>query len=149
VLSLEPHADGSRRLAAGAGLAVVAALTFGLFFVGIDAGSDESAAWAVAAARIASVPVAVGAALLTAATLRPPRRLLPMLVGVGVFDTSANALFAAATTYGAVGIVAVLGSLYPITTMVLARLVLEEQLGRSKRVGGGVALAGAALVAGG
>jgi drug/metabolite transporter (DMT)-like permease len=149
VLSLEPHADGSRRLAAGAGLAVVAALTFGLFFVGIDAGSDESAAWAVAAARIASVPVAVGAALLTAATLRPPRRLLPMLVGVGVFDTSANALFAAATTYGAVGIVAVLGSLYPITTMVLARLVLGEQLGRSKRVGGGVALAGAAFVAAG
>jgi drug/metabolite transporter (DMT)-like permease len=149
VLSLEPHVDGSRRLAAGAGLAVVAALAFGVFFVGIDAGSDESAAWAVGAARIASVPVAVAAALLTAATLRPPRRMLPLLVGVGVFDTSANILIAAATTYGAVGIVAVLGSLYPVVTMVLAWLVLDERLDASKRVGGGVALAGAAFVAAG
>jgi drug/metabolite transporter (DMT)-like permease len=149
VLSREPQADGRRRIAAGAGLAVVAALAFGLFFVGIDAGSDESAAWGVAAARLASVPVAVAAALLTAATLRPPRRLLPMLVGVGVFDTSANVFVAAATTYGAVGIVAVLGSLYPVVTMLLAWLVLGERLGASKRAGGGVALAGAALVAGG
>lgn len=149
VLSLEPHADGSRRLAAGAGLAVGAALAFGLFFVGIDAGSDESSAWAVAAARTASVPVALVAALLTAATLRPPRHLLPLLVGVGVFDTSANVFVAAATTYGAVGIVAVLGSLYPVITMVLAWLVLGERLGLSKRLGGGVALVGAALVAGG
>jgi drug/metabolite transporter (DMT)-like permease len=149
VLSREPHADGRGRMAAGAGLAVIAALAFGLFFVGIDAGSDESAAWAVAAARLASVPVAVVAALLTAASLRPPRRMLPMLVGVGVFDTSANVLVALATTYGAVGIVAVLGSLYPVVTMVLAWLVLGERLGLSKRVGGGVALAGAALVAAG
>ena len=59
VLSREPRADGQRVIAAGAGLAVVAALGFGLFFVGIDAGSDESAPWAVTAARAASVPVVV------------------------------------------------------------------------------------------
>jgi drug/metabolite transporter (DMT)-like permease len=72
-----------------------------------------------------------------------------MLVGVGLFDTGANVLIAAATTYGAVGIVAVLGSLYPVVTMVLAWLVLGERLGPAKRVGGGVALVGAAFVAGG
>lgn len=148
-LSREPHGTRSGRIAAGAGLAVVAALAFGLFFVGIDAGSDESAAWAVAAARGASVPVAIAAALVTATALRPPRRLLPMLIGVGVFDTASNVLVATATTYGAVGIVAVLGSLYPVVTMVLARLVLGERLVVSKRVGGGVALAGAAFVAAG
>jgi drug/metabolite transporter (DMT)-like permease len=147
VLSLEPATGQRGRLAAGAGLAVVAAFAFGIFFVGLDAGSDESAAWGVTAARLASVPVAVVAALLTRATLRPPRRLLPMLVGVGVFDTAANVFVAAATTYGAVGIVAVLGSLYPITTMVLARFVLGERLDATKRVGGGVAIGGAALVA--
>jgi drug/metabolite transporter (DMT)-like permease len=48
-----------------------------------------------------------------------------------------------------VGVVAVLSSLYPVTTIVLARLVLKERLGAAKRVGGGVALAGAALVAAG
>jgi drug/metabolite transporter (DMT)-like permease len=149
VLSRESSEDGRGRVAAGAGLAVVAALGFGLFFVGIDAGSDESAAWAVAAARTASVPVAVLAALVTATALTAPRRQLPLVAAVGVFDTGANVFVAAATTRGAVGIVAVLSSLYPVTTIVLARLVLKERLGAAKRVGGGVALAGAALIAAG
>ena len=146
-LSREPSVPGRPRVAAGAGLALVAALGFGLFFLGIDAGADKSTAWAVAAARGASVPIVLIGALATGATLRPDRRLLPLLVGVGVFDTSANVLVAAATTAGAVGIVAVLGSLYPITTILLAWLVLGERLGTAKRVGGGVALVGAALVA--
>jgi drug/metabolite transporter (DMT)-like permease len=148
-LSREPSVRGQPRFAAGVGLALVAALGFGLFFLGIDAGADESTAWAVAAARGTSVPIVLIAALATRATLRPDRRLLPMLVGVGVFDTAANVLVAAATTAGAVGIVAVLGSLYPVTTILLAWLVLGERLGTSKRVGGAVALAGAALVAAG
>ena len=149
VLSWESAEDGRARISAGAGLAVVAALGFGLFFVGIDAGADESAAWAVAAARTASVPVAVVAALVTATALTAPRRLLPLVVAVGVFDTAANVLFAAATTRGAVGIVAVLSSLYPVVTVVLAWLVLGERLGMPKRVGGVAALAGAAFVAAG
>jgi drug/metabolite transporter (DMT)-like permease len=147
VLSREPSVPGQPRVAAGVGLALLAALGFGAFFLGIDAGADESTAWAVAAARGASVPIVLVAALATGATLRPERRLLPLLLGVGVFDTSANVLVAAATTAGAVGIVAVLGSLYPITTIALAWLVLGERLGTSKRVGAGTALAGAALVA--
>jgi drug/metabolite transporter (DMT)-like permease len=147
VLSWESSEDGRGRVAAGAGLAVVAALGFGLFFVGIDAGSDESAAWAVAAARTASVPVAVIAALVTATALTAPRRLLPLVAAVGVFDTGANIFVAAATTRGAVGIVAVLSSLYPVVTVVLAWLVLDERLGTPKRVGGVAALAGAAFVA--
>jgi drug/metabolite transporter (DMT)-like permease len=147
VLSREPRAE--TRIAAGAGLAVVAAIAFGLFFVGIDAGSDESAAWAVTAARTASAPVAVIAALVTGATLAPPRNLVPMVMAVGIFDTAANVFVAAATTYGAVGIVAVLGSLYPIVTIVLAWLVLGERLGPAKRAGGAIALVGAAFVAAG
>ena len=149
VLSREPPGAEQRRVAAGAGLAVVAALGFGLFVVGLDAGADESAAWAVVAARAASVSVAVVAAAVTTASLRPPRRLLPMLVGVGVFDTGANVFVAAATTHGAAGIVAVLSALYPVVTVVLAWLLLGEHLGRSKRIGGVVALAGAAFVAAG
>jgi drug/metabolite transporter (DMT)-like permease len=149
VLSREPQAEDQRRVAAGAGLAIVAALGFGLFFVGIDAGADESAAWAVTAARFAAVPVVVVAALVTSTTLKPPRAVLPLVVGVGVFDTSANVLVAAATTYGAVGIVAVLSSLYPIVTIVLAWLVLGEKLSAGKRAGGVIALAGAAFVAAG
>ena len=148
-LSREPSADGSRRVAAGAGLAVIAALGFGLFVVGIDAGADESAPWAVVAARSASVGLVVIVALLSSTSLRPPRTLLPMLVAIGVFDTGANVLIAAATTHGAAGIVAVLSALYPVVTVVLARIVLQERLSASRRVGGVLAIAGAALVAAG
>ncbi len=148
-LSREPAGEGQRRIAAGAGLATVAALGFGLFFLGIDAGADESTAWAVTAARAASVPVVLCAALVTSTTLRPPRQMVPLLVGVGLFDTLSNVFVATATTFGAVGIVAVLSSLYPIVTIVLAWLLLGEHLRLSKRLGGAVALAGAALVAAG
>jgi drug/metabolite transporter (DMT)-like permease len=146
-LSRDPT-GGGQRLAAGAGLALVAALAFGLFYVGLDAGSDESAPWAVVAARSASVSLTVAVALLvTRTSLRPARAVLPLLVAIGLFDTGANVLVAFASTRAAAGIVAVLGALYPVVTVVLARFVLGERLTSSRRVGGGVALAGAALVA--
>jgi drug/metabolite transporter (DMT)-like permease len=148
-LALEPSPAGGRRVAAGAGLAVLAALGFGGFIVGIDAGADDSAPWAVVAARSASVALVIALAVFTSTSLRPPRRLLPVLVGVGVFDTSANVLVAFATTLGAAGIVAVLSALYPVVTVVLARIVLAERLSGSRRTGGAVAIAGAALVAAG
>lgn len=148
-LSRESSAAGGKQLATGVGLALVAALGFGLFIVGIDAGSDESAPWAVLTARSAAVPLAVVAALVTSAALRPPRALLPMLVAIGLVDTGANLLVATATTQGAAGIVAVLSSLYPVVTIVLARIVLAEKLSVRKRVGGVTALAGAAFVAAG
>lgn len=148
-LSREPSAPGGARVAAGVGLAVVAALGFGLFVVGIDAGSDESAPWAVVAARSAAVALALGAVLATSTSLRAPARILPMLVVVGAFDTSANVAVALATTRGAAGIVAVLSALYPVVTVILARIVLHERLSAARRGGGAVALAGAALVAAG
>jgi drug/metabolite transporter (DMT)-like permease len=149
VLSREPSGVGTTRIAAGAGLAVVAALGFGGFLVGLDAGSDESAPWAVVAARSAAVATVLAAATLTSTSLRTPVRLLPILVAVGIFDTGANVCVAFATTKGAAGIVAVLSALYPIVTVVLARLVLGERLSVPRRAGGIVALAGAALVAAG
>jgi len=148
-LSREPSASGKPQLASGAGLAIVAALGFGLFIVGIDAGADESAPWAVLTARTAAVPLAAIAALVTSTALLPPRALLPALAAIGIVDTLANVLVATATIQGAAGIVAVLSALYPIVTVVLAWLVLGERLSPSKRIGGVVALAGAAFVAAG
>jgi drug/metabolite transporter (DMT)-like permease len=58
-----------------------------------------------------------------------------LLVAVGTFDTGANACVAFATTKGAAGIVAVQSALYPIVTVVLARLVLAERLSVARRVG--------------
>lgn len=149
-LSRESAAAGRTRLSAGAGLALLAAVGFGGFIVGLDAGADESANWAVAASRASSVTLAVAIALLTSTSLRPgSRRVLPLIVACGLFDTGANVLVAIASNRIAIGVVAVLGALYPIVTVVLARFVLGERLSREKRFGGAVALAGAALVAAG
>jgi drug/metabolite transporter (DMT)-like permease len=134
-------------LAAGVSLALVAALGFGLFVVGLDAASDGGATWAVVIARAASTVLALAALVAAAVPPRAPARLLPAIAAVGVFDTTANVLVAFATTHGSAGIVAVLSALYPLTTIVLARLFLAEQLDRHRRVGGLLALAGAALVA--
>jgi EamA domain-containing membrane protein RarD len=68
---------------------------------------------------------------------------------VGAFDIAANSLFAVASTEGLLALVAVAGSLYPITTVVLARVVLGERLAGLQRWGVGLALLGVALIAAG
>jgi drug/metabolite transporter (DMT)-like permease len=148
-LSLESSDGGGGRVASGVGLALVAALGFGLFVVGLDAGSDESAEWAVVAARVVSAGLAVVVALVLTTSLRPSRGAWPLLIGVGIGDTLANVLVAIASTRGAVGIVAVLSATYPIVTVLLARVFLDERLTTPKRVGGVIAIAGAVLVAAG
>jgi len=147
-LSREPAPHG-RRTAAGVGLALVAALGFGAFVVAIDLAADESATWAVLVSRATSVSIALAVAILTSTSLRAPRDLVPALVAIGVFDTGANVLVALATTHGAAGIVAALSALYPLVTIVLARIALGERLSAARRAAGVVALAGAALVAAG
>jgi drug/metabolite transporter (DMT)-like permease len=148
VVSREPTPEGGR-LAAGVVLAIAAAVVFGIYIVGIDLSADDSVPWTVLAVRVASVALVVSAVLVTSTSLRAPRRLLPLLVVIGLFDTGANVAVTTATTLGAAGIVALLSALYPLVTIALARIVLGEQLSALRRVGGLVALGGAALVAAG
>jgi drug/metabolite transporter (DMT)-like permease len=148
-LSLDRTSTDSRRMAEGAGLAIVAALGFGLFFVGIDGSADESVPWAVGTARSVAVLAALVAVAYASAPLLPRSALIPAILGVGVFDTGANVSVAFATTEGAVGIVAVLSALYPVVTVLLARIFLDERLSPARRLAAVTALAGAALVAAG
>ncbi len=147
LLAREPRGSTTSGLAAGVALALVAALGFGLFIVGLDAASDDSVAWTILVVRATSTLLALVAAVVVSAPLRPPARLLPMILAVGAFDTLANVLVAFATTRGPAGIVAVLSALYPVTTVLLARVVLAERLDRERRIGGALALGGAAAVA--
>lgn len=149
LLSREPAAGARAPFAVGAGLALAAALGFGLFLLGLGEAAEASSAWAAAIAR-ASAATAVAATVLARRTpAAVPGRLLPLVLAVGAFDTAANALVAVAAVEGPVGIVAVLSSLYPLGTVVLARLLLGERLDATRRAGGGLALAGAAFVAAG
>ena len=147
LVSREPGGGGG--IAAGVGLALAAALGFGLFLVGLAEAAQEGAEGAAAAARFGSV-AAIAVAL--AATRTRPRvsaGLIPLVVAIGVFDTGANALIALASTRGTIGVVAVLSSLYPVATILLARALLHERLGATRTAGGVIALAGAALIAAG
>jgi drug/metabolite transporter (DMT)-like permease len=149
LLAREPGARRRTPLAAGVALALVAALAFGLFIVGLDAAADESVPWTIVTARGTSTALALALALAASVSVRPPARLLPAIAAVGVFDTTANVLVAFATTKGSAGVVAVLSALYPVVTILLARIVLGERLDRPRRLGGVLALGGAAVVAAG
>jgi len=138
---------GQRAHAArGAALAVLAALAFGLFFVGMDAASTAGVWWPVVINRTASLVLLLVVAL---ASGRPPlvaRSALPAAALVGVLDVAANALYVAALGHGLAGVVSVLSSLYPVTTVVLAWVVLRERASSLQRLGVLGALAGVALV---
>jgi drug/metabolite transporter (DMT)-like permease len=148
VASREPRAQGGGR-AAGIGLALTAALGFGLYFVFADRAADQSVPYAVATARGTSLVLSLVAALVVGASLRPGRAALPALAAAGLCDVGANMLFSIATTRGFLSIVSVLAALYPVTTVVLAALVLRERVARSQRFGVVGALVGAALITAG
>jgi drug/metabolite transporter (DMT)-like permease len=80
------------------------------------------------------------------ASLRIPRASLVAVAAVGVADVSANALFAAASSHGLLAIVSVLGSLYPVMTVLLAYVLLHERLTVLQRAGVVAALAGVAAI---
>ena len=145
--SRDPAAAGAR-VAAGVGLALVAALGFGWYFVLIDAASDADVVWAVLVSRAVATVVAVAAAA-SVGRLRVPRAQLPVVGVIGVFDVGANGLLATALTKGYVSIVSVVASLYPVLTVALAVVVLRERPARVQALGIAVALAGVALIAAG
>jgi len=130
-------------LAAGAALGIGTVLT--LFQLGTDA-PGSSGLGVVAAARVASITVTGLAILATRTRLTMTRAQAGRIAGVGVADTGANALFAVASETGPDALVAVLGSLYPVTTVLLARAFLAERLTPRQAVGVGLALGGAALL---
>jgi len=148
--SREGGGGGARaRVAAGTGLALVAAVGFGAFFVGLDAASDGDVLWALLAARSFDVVLLVALAVTLGRWTRLSPRDMRDVVAVGLFDVLANSLFALASTQGLVSLVAVLASLYPVVTILLARSILKERIRASQGVGVALALAGVAGIASG
>jgi drug/metabolite transporter (DMT)-like permease len=132
-------------------LALVAALGFGLFLTLMKPASAHSVPWALVFARLASVTAIGLAAGARGAAVRPAftAAALPGVALVGALDVGANALYGVATTKGLLSIVSVLGDLYPVSTILLARLVLRERVRRSQEAGIIAVLAGVAMIAAG
>src|SRR5207248_2609831 len=89
------------------------------------------------------------AALLLRRSFDIPRTALVPLAAVGILDLTANGFYAWGTTQGLLSVVAVLGSLYPLATVLLARAVLGERVRRLQEIGVASALAGVVLIAAG
>lgn len=121
---------------------------FGLFFILLSrAGGSEAGIWPLIGARAASISSMVAGALLLRRSLRPARGALPAIAGAGLLDVGANVFYLISTRYGLLSIVAVVTSMYPASTVVLARVVLDERLYRLQTAGLVVAVAGLALIA--
>lgn len=110
-------------------------------------GSSSLGIGLVAAVATVSVLVAITAS--RGPVVPPPAALVPAVLGCGVLDVTANVLFAQATAEGSAAVVAVLGSLYPLGTVLLARAWLGERLSRDQGAGVVAAMAGVALIAAG
>jgi drug/metabolite transporter (DMT)-like permease len=145
----EPGRGGETKLAAGVGLALLAAIGFGGYFPFMHAAGNADYWWASLIFRIASTSVILVAVGAQRPNVRVPGRLLPVLALIGFGDMFGNLLYAAASTTGLVSVTSVLASLYPIVTVVLARLVLSERVARSQEAGIALTLAGVALISAG
>lgn len=138
--------SGPQDARASIGLALVAALGFGIFLTAIDGASEASVPWALVCARGTSVALCAVALLAVAGQRLPARADAGRLAAVGILDVGANGLYAVATTKGLLSVVSVLGSLYPVTTVILARLILGERLGRVQQAGVALAFTGVTLI---
>jgi drug/metabolite transporter (DMT)-like permease len=128
-------------------LAIVAAVALGLLIVLLDEAGETSPEWAVLMVRVGALSVLAFALIARRPSFSMDRGQLGTLVAVGVLDNGANLLFVLASQRGLLSLIAVLASLYPVTTVLLARVSLHERLSRVQIVGVVAALAGVALIA--
>ena len=127
--------------------ALAAGTAFGFFFVLLDRTSEEAGVTPLVAARMASVALVVVLALATRQSLRVTRPALPLVALSGVGDMTANALFLLATQQeGQLAITGVLASLYPVSTVMLAQVLLRERLAGAQVAGLGTAVAAIVLI---
>ena len=128
-------------------IALVAGAAFGALFVFFDRASDDSGLWPLLGARLVALPLIALVVLVRAVrgSLGAARRAVALPgIGVGVMTLAANVSYLAATRRGLLTIVAVVVSMYPASTVLLATVVDHERLRRSQGVG--LALAAGALV---
>jgi drug/metabolite transporter (DMT)-like permease len=140
--------DGASRHR-GVNLSLVAGAGFAAFFILLRQGGAQDSLWPLLGVKLSSMAVAAALAAALSAPLRPARGSGRATGAVGILDTGANVLYLLASQRGLLALVAALTSLYPVTTVLLARVVLGERLTRPRLAGLIVAAAGVALMAAG
>ena len=132
------------------GAALLSGVGFGGFFICMDLTAEATTPWPLVSARVVSAGIAL--ILLARMGRSPiPRRdeARGAIVGAGILDMTANLAILVAVHHGMLSLVAVLGSLYPASTVLLARYVLQERMARTQVIGLIVALAAIGAIVGG
>lgn len=128
---------------AGLAEALVAGTTIGLFGIVISQIGEGIVFSSLTVIRGVQAVLVVLVVVLSRSAWRIPRGTLPLVIGVGVLDMTGNAAYLLGVQSGALAIAAVLSSLYPVTTVILAALLLREKVTRHHAVG--IALAATAI----
>ena len=150
VLAARTPDHAGERNTTGLGLALVAAVTLGAFVVLLDEAGRADPAWGSLMVRTGAICVLGVAFLVRRPSLRMRAPDAGRLGLLGLLDNGANLAFAsAAEAGGLLTLTSVLGSLYPVATVLLARVVLRERLVRLQAVGVVAALTGVVLIAAG
>ena len=138
---------GRTQIAAGVGWAVFAMLAFGAYYVPMHAASTQDWLWPAFLFRCTSVTLVWSVVLIRRVRPTGLRGNWAALIAIGFLDTGGNALFAAASSsHGLLSVVAVLASLYPVVTVVLARFMLGERVQWTQDAGVLLVLLGVVLI---
>jgi drug/metabolite transporter (DMT)-like permease len=130
----------------GFGLALLSGISVGIFLLSLARTSMAAGMWPLIAARISSISLFVVIALMAKRTLRMDRTAAGTATLGGALDMAANAVYMTAARIGPLSIVVTLASLYPASTVILARIILKEHLSRTQIAGIAAALAAVILI---
>jgi drug/metabolite transporter (DMT)-like permease len=130
----------------GLGLAFLAGLGFGSFFILISRVSHGEIFWPLAAARLASFLFLLAVILVRRQEIIPKKSVLPLVFLAGALDVAGNVFFVLATHAGRLDVAAILSSLYPAVTVLLASIILKERVTRIQTIGIFIALVAIPLI---
>jgi drug/metabolite transporter (DMT)-like permease len=130
----------------GLGLAFLAGLGFGSFFILISRVSHGAIFWPLAAARLASFLFLLAVILIRRQKVLPKKSVLPVVFLAGALDVAGNVFFVLATHAGRLDVAAILSSLYPAVTVLLASIILKERVTRIQTIGICIALVAIPLI---
>ena len=146
----EAHASGKHgRLPRGVGSALASGVAIGFFFLSLARTTSDAGMWPLLVARLVSVVLFAGVAFASRSSFRMPAGVAGLVVVAGTIDMLANALYVLAARQGPLSIVVTLSSLYPASTVLLARLILRERLSNLQVTGVVCALAAVVLIVSG
>jgi uncharacterized membrane protein len=126
--------------------AIASGIGFALFFICLARTTSSAGLWPLVASRIVTIGGFVVIGLSTRQSFRMPRKAVYMAAAGGLVDVCANTCYVLSVRSGMISLAATLTSLYPVTTVLLARLVLRERIGWLQAIGLGCALATVILI---